>query len=60
MTWLRRNIFKALMGLSLFILPGADIECEDGELEIDWPDFDRDDDWDWDGPPPAPEPGPWW
>lgn len=40
MRWMRRNIFKILMIVSLLALTGADVECDDGELEIDWPDFE--------------------
>jgi len=35
-----------LMILSLGFLTASDVECEDGDLEFDWPsfDFDHDDD----------------
>ncbi len=39
----RKLAFGLLIVLSFLALPGADIECEDDELEINWPDFDRDD-----------------
>jgi hypothetical protein len=42
---MRRNLFKILFVLTLFALPGADIECEDGEFEFDWPSFGYDDDY---------------
>jgi hypothetical protein len=37
---MRRNWLKVLFVLVLFALPGADIECEDDEFELDWPDID--------------------
>ncbi|HOA72856.1 MAG TPA: hypothetical protein PL151_07845 [Phycisphaerae bacterium] len=41
MSWIRRNLFKILFVLTLFALPGADIECEDDEFEFNWPSFRR-------------------
>lgn len=35
----RNTIFKVLMILGLAALPGADIECEDGDFEFNWPSF---------------------
>ena len=35
-----------LMILALGVMTGADIECEDGEFEFDWPSIDIDDDYD--------------
>ena len=29
----------ALMGLALGLLTASDIECEDGDLKINWPDI---------------------
>jgi hypothetical protein len=37
---LRRNIFLILMILSLLALTGSDVECEDGDLEFDWPNIE--------------------
>lgn len=37
MTAIRKNVFKALLVLACVALPGADIECEDGEFEFNWP-----------------------
>lgn len=45
MSWMRRNIFKILFVLTLFALPGADIECEDDEFEFNWPSFRHDRDY---------------
>jgi hypothetical protein len=63
MTRIRRNIFKILMILALFALPGSDVECEDGEFEFDWPDigYDHEDYWDggyWVATPVYVEPAP--
>ena len=60
MSWIRRNFLKVLFILSLFALPGADIECEDGEFEFDWPSFGYDDDYYYWGGPVYYEPCCWY
>lgn len=57
MSWIRRNFLKILFIMTLFALPGADIECEDDEFEFDWPDWGRGGGWYY-YPPVYYDPGP--
>jgi len=47
MTRTRRNLFRVLFLLALFVLPGAKIECEDNVIQLGGPGYGAYDNWYW-------------